>query len=136
MLLKLIAAIGAENAFLAERLIMVDFSYEAASTLIVQWVCAGCRFKADLCDPEQIRGIDPHEPKCPDCQKALVEGPINPFTLRQRIHRMQRKVRDLLPGFEVQKRRRAVVRYGAEESGVFRTAAAASAVPADEGAEE
>lgn len=51
---------------------------------------------------------------------------MNPFTLRQRVHRLLKRVKDLVPAFEVQKRRRAVVRYGAEESGVFRNAAAAS----------
>jgi len=44
-------------------------------------------------------------------------------TMRQRVHRIQLKLREVLgPEFLIEKRRRVTVGFGAEESGVYRVA--------------
>ena len=133
ILMRLISAIGAENAHAAEVLVMTNYSFESAARMLLVWRCQECPFEASIRNAEEIRGIDAAEPRCPKCWSALEERSIEPARLRQRVHRMQAKVRALLgPLFDVSKRTRAVVSFGAEDKGVYRMSAASASGEGDE----
>lgn len=138
LILLLVAKIGVDGVVAAEALIAARFRFEAAVLLLQMWACGKCGWttpmrltpeaETPLRDflPDPSRSTPP-QAKCPRCRTVLDYKAMCPATLRQRIHRIQKRVKEVLgPAFEVQKRRRAAVHYGAEESGVFRMAAAPS----------
>jgi len=132
MLLRMLAAMGVENVAAAVALVETGFCFEAAKHLLQQWECVGCGWsgpvKGAMVGGSPLRTVGPESmempPLCPRCEWQGLRARSTPSSaLRQRIHRMQRKVREILgPAFDVANRRRASVGYAAEASGVYRTA--------------
>jgi len=133
MLFRLIAAIGVDNVFAAEALCAAGWRFEAAVNLLQQWICGGCGWTTPMRlspnDEGPLREFKRESatghPICPRCKAGLDHRPMPPATLRQRIHRLPKRVRAVLgPEFDIRKTRRAAIAFGAEERGLYRTAAA------------
>lgn len=124
LLVRLASVIGPDMILAAEVLVRTNYSFESAARLLMTWNCPACPWTAPM---GRAHGIDPKNPRCPRCWQELKEDHVEPASLRQRVHRLQVKWRDLLGGgYTIDQRRRAAVRFGADDNGVYRTAAGRS----------
>lgn len=121
LLIKLVAVAGPSMAHAAEALIAADFCFETAAHLLITWDCSSCGWSAAM---GMVQGVDQANPRCPQCRRKLKEGHVESASLRQRVHRLQIRMRDILGnGFTIDKRRRGVVRFGADaEAGAYQFA--------------
>lgn len=119
-LIRMAAEIGPAMAHAAEALITANYCFETAAHLLVTWGCGSCGWSAAM---GMVQGIDARNARCPMCRRKLRHGHVEAASLRQRVHRLQKTMQEMLgPGFVMEQRRRPQVRFSGEEGWVERVA--------------
>src|SRR5687768_11028220 len=75
LVFRLIAAIGVENVFAAEALVVAQFRFEAAVNLLQQWLCEKCGWQSPMraspADEKPLWSESAMTSRCPRCKATL-----------------------------------------------------------------